>query len=123
MDDRTELVRLEEGESVLPCCSLFNRLLRFAYDRPPKIAIRDADTGKESTYLQLLTDVVALRIRLRQRLGAEVLSRIEAGNEVYVAVLAGGGYEYAVAMLVVLALGAAVVPLSRCPLRYNSGCN
>lgn len=112
MDDRTRIAPPHEGPLVLPCCSLFNRLLRFAYDQPPKIAVRDAISGQEASYLQLLTDVLACRTRLIATIGEDVQARIEAGDEVYIAVLAAGGYEYVVGMLAVLATGAAAVPLS-----------
>lgn len=38
---------------------------------------------------------------------------LENRGDVYIGVLAPGGYEFAVTVLVVLAMGAVVVPLSR----------
>ena len=56
--------------------------------------------------------MLALRETIKQILGLDIHQRLRNGDEVYVAVLAPGGYEYTVAILAVLALGAAVVPLS-----------
>lgn len=112
MDDRTLHVPPHKGSSILPCHPLFNRLLRFAHDRPPRLCVRDVNAGTEATHLQLLTDVIALRERLRSTLSRDVLDAIDRRDEVYLAVLAGGGYEYTVGMLGVLALGAAVVPMT-----------
>jgi len=42
----------------------------------------------------------------------ETTEALERRDEVYIAVLAAGGYEYTVAMLAVLALGAAAVPIT-----------
>lgn len=56
--------------------------------------------------------MLAIRERITQTIGPDVHEHIKKGDEVYIAVLAPGGYEYTVAVLAVLALGAAVVPLS-----------
>jgi malonyl-CoA/methylmalonyl-CoA synthetase len=44
--------------------------------------------------------------------GASTLAALERKDEVYIAIVAAGGYEYSVAMLAVLALGAAAVPIT-----------
>lgn len=49
---------------------------------------------------------------MRQQLDRTVLTALSDGGEVYIGILAPGGYEYAVAILAVLALGAAAVPLT-----------
>ncbi len=110
--DRTHYVPLHTGRNVFPCHSLFNRLIRFAHQSPPRLCVRDANTGKEATHLQLLTDVLALRERVWSTLSPKVQQALDRREEVYIAVLAPGGYEYTVAMLTVLALGAAVVPMT-----------
>jgi malonyl-CoA/methylmalonyl-CoA synthetase len=66
----------------------------------------------EATHLQLLTDVLALRQRLLTSLSSHVRSALDRREEIYIAVLAPGGYEYTVAMLAALATNAAVVPLT-----------
>ena len=112
MDDRTSLVPQHTGPRILPCHSLFQRLLRFAHHDPPRLAIRDVHTGQETTHIQLLTDVLALRERIWSNLSSNVQRTLECHEEVYIAILAPGGHEYAVAMLAVLALGAAAVPMT-----------
>lgn len=91
---------------------LFSRLLRLANRRPPKVAVRDVRRGWERSHLDILADVLALRERIVQTIAEDVQERIRNGDEIYIAVLAPGGYEYTVAVLAVLALGAAVVPVS-----------
>lgn len=112
MDDRTLHVPPHTGRNILPCHSLFQRLLRFAHQKPARLAIRESNSGKEASHIQLLSDVLALRERIWKALSQNVQSALQRKEEVYIAVLAPGGHEYAVAMLAVLALGAAAVPLT-----------
>ena len=112
MDDRTLHVPRHSGRTVFPASPLFNRLVRFAHAVPPRICVRDDNTGKEYTHLQLLTDVLALRERIWGSLTPAVRTQLDERQEVYIAVLATGGYEYTVAMLAALAIGAAVVPMT-----------
>ncbi|KIW02982.1 uncharacterized protein PV09_05643 [Verruconis gallopava] len=110
--DRTSFIPPHHGWNVFPFMPLFSRLLRLANRRPPLLAIRDVRTNVEKTYLELLSDVLAFRQVIARRLGRKTVSAMREGREIYVAVLAPGGYEYAVAVLAVLALGAAVVPIT-----------
>ncbi|KAI9369541.1 hypothetical protein BJX61DRAFT_549505 [Aspergillus egyptiacus] len=110
--DRTAIVPPHTGDTVLPNIPFFDKLLRYAHREPPRVAIRDLNAGVEKTYLQLLTDVVALRRKLREILPWSVLKALDRDEEVYVALIAPGGYEYAVAFTAIIALGAAVVPIS-----------
>ncbi|KAK5126626.1 hypothetical protein LTR85_009560 [Meristemomyces frigidus] len=115
--DRTLYTPPHTSRNTFPCHSLFARLVRFAHQHPPRLCVRDANNGgQEATHAQLLSDVLHLRERLRSNLSINVRAaldqRKDAGEAVYIAVLAPGGYEYTVAMLAVLALGAAVVPVS-----------
>jgi len=112
MGDRTLFVPSHTGRHILPCHSLFQRLLRFAHQRPARLAIRDSNDNTEATHIQLLTDVLSLRERLVESLSQDIQDALSRREEVYIAVLAPGGYQYTVAMLAVLALGAAVVPLT-----------
>jgi malonyl-CoA/methylmalonyl-CoA synthetase len=66
----------------------------------------------EKTLLEVLTDALALRRTLREQIDSVALQAIDRGEERYVAILAAGGYEYTVAILAVLALGAAAVPIT-----------
>lgn len=64
------------------------------------------------THLDLLSDVLALRNTLLRTLDRRTCQSLEKRGEVYMAIVAPGGYEYTVAMLAVLALGAAAVPMT-----------
>lgn len=108
--DRSILFARNPGPNVLPSNPLFTRLLRHAHRK--HVAIQDLKLGVRKTYGDMLSDVLSLREVLRQRIRSEVVAQLDQGEEVYIGVLAAGGYEWAVAMLAVLALGAAVVPMS-----------
>lgn len=60
----------------------------------------------------MLSDVLALRKKVLNRLGCGTATALEKHDEAYIAILASGGYEYTVAILATLALGAAAVPIS-----------
>jgi acyl-CoA synthetase (AMP-forming)/AMP-acid ligase II len=117
--DRTLTVPLHKGDTLLPNLPFFEKLLRYAHRRPPTISIRDVNAGVEKSYTQLLTDALALRRALRGRLSPETLRDLDNDHEVFVAVIAPGGYEYAVAFTAILALGAAVVPISMLALGHT----
>ncbi|KAL3486782.1 hypothetical protein BJX62DRAFT_246549 [Aspergillus germanicus] len=110
--DRANMVPSHIGDNVLPNLPFFEKLLRYAHRNPPRIAIRDVNAGVEKTYLQLLSDAIALRTVLRRALAADVLQDIDNDHEVFIALIAPGGYEYAVAFTAIIALGAAVVPIT-----------
>ncbi|KAL2867250.1 uncharacterized protein BJX67DRAFT_381264 [Aspergillus lucknowensis] len=110
--DRTLLVPRHVGENVLPNLPFFEKLLRYAHRQPPGVAIRDLNAGVEKTYLQLLSDALALRKVVRGALSAETLRDLDNDQEVFIALIAPGGYEYAVAFTAIIALGAAVVPIT-----------
>lgn len=56
--------------------------------------------------------MLALRETILNSLDPVDLEALERREEVYIAIVAAGGYEYTVAMLAVLALGAAAVPIT-----------
>ncbi|KAF1993756.1 fatty-acyl-CoA synthase [Amniculicola lignicola CBS 123094] len=112
MEDRTCMVPKHAGYNVLPNTPLFSRLLRFASRRPPRVAIEDARTSQQRTHLELLSDVLVLRETIMNSLNSEIIEALHQRDEVYIAIVAAGGYEYTVAMLAVLALGAAAVPIT-----------
>lgn len=56
--------------------------------------------------------VLALRATVLCTIDASSREALQRREEVYMAIVAAGGYEYAVAMLAVLALGAAAVPIT-----------
>ena len=112
MGDRTEFVPNHDGDLVLPCDPLFTRLLAVAHRRPQRHTIIDHNTGARKTTADLITDIIRLRRVLRAALPLPVLDDLRDGKEVYINVLAPGGYEFAVGILAVLALGAAASTIS-----------
>ena len=111
--DRTDLVPRHRGPNVLPNFPLFTKLLGFAH-RSQKVAINDLKAGLVATHVQLLTDVLCLRNAIENSLAPQVLARLKDGEEVYINMISPGGYEYAVAFLAIVAVGAVVVPLGEC---------
>jgi malonyl-CoA/methylmalonyl-CoA synthetase len=91
---------------------LFSRLLRLAHRDSQHIAIRDLNLQCEKTLLEILSDVLSLRETIRQTIDPSSIEAIENGEETYIAILASGGYEFTVAILAILALGAAAVPIT-----------
>ncbi|KAJ4986238.1 AMP-binding enzyme [Stagonosporopsis vannaccii] len=112
MEDRSFMVPQHIGYNVLPNTPLFSRLLRYASRTPARIAIDDVRSKHQATHLELLSDVLALRETVANALDADTLAALHRRDEVYIAIVAAGGYEYTVAMLAVLALGAAAVPIT-----------
>ncbi|KAK5136251.1 hypothetical protein LTR08_003858 [Meristemomyces frigidus] len=110
--DRALTTPPHTGPTIFPNHPLFARLVRFAHDSPTRLCVRDDNTNQQATHLQLLTDVLALRERLWTQLSTPARRALDRREAVYIAVLAPGGYEFTVAVLAVLALGAAVVPMS-----------
>lgn len=91
---------------------MFSRLLRYASRTPARIAIDDVRSKHQRTHIELLSDVLALRETISNTLDPATLTALSQREEVYIAIVAAGGYEYTVAMLTVLALGAAAVPIT-----------
>jgi malonyl-CoA/methylmalonyl-CoA synthetase len=93
---------------VKPTTPIFGRLLRHAYRN--RLAIRDDSLGIKKTYGELLSDVLSLRYILRESLDHTTLRHLHEKG-IYIGILGPGGYEYTVAMLAVIAIGAAAVPM------------
>lgn len=110
MIDRTHLLPSHTGPNVLPNSPFFGKLLRHAHHQ--RTAIRDVNLKLEKTYGDTLADALALRMVLIAALDHTTLERLGKGDEIFIGVLAAGGYEFTVAMLAVLAIGAAAVPMS-----------
>ena len=109
--DRTELFKSHDGPNVLPNSPFFTKLLRHAHR--DRFATRDRNDGDISkTYRDLLTDACTLRAVMRRNLSSEVNAGLIRGDEIYVGILAAGSYEFTVAMIAILAIGAAAVPMS-----------
>lgn len=76
------------------------------------MAIDDVRSKHQRTHLELLSDVLVLRETILNTLDPATVEALCRRDEVYIAIVAAGGYEYTVAMLAVLALGAAAVPIT-----------
>lgn len=113
MGDRTIYVPSHEGDNVLPNSPWFHKLLRYAQRKPSRVAIRDVNAGIERTYLDLVSDALTFRNELRQRMSPQTLRDLAEDKEVYIGLLAAGGYEYTVGFVAIVALGAAVVPMGK----------
>lgn len=94
-------------------CPFFHRLLRYAQREPSPIVVRDVVAGVEKTYHHLVSDVLAFRKVLKISLSHEARRDLVADKEVYIGLLAPGGYEFTVGFIAILAIGAAVVPMGK----------
>ncbi|KAJ5155004.1 AMP-dependent synthetase/ligase [Penicillium coprophilum] len=112
MGDRTLFIPPHVGDNVLPNLPFFHRLLRYAQRKPSPIVVRDLVAGMEKTYHHLISDVLAFRKTLEKSLSKEARHDLIADKEVYIGLLAPGGYEYTVGFIAILAIGAAVVPMA-----------
>jgi malonyl-CoA/methylmalonyl-CoA synthetase len=121
ISDRTDLFPRHMGPHVLPNSPFFSKLIRHA--RRGRTALKDLTLGVTKTYGDILRDALLLRAKIRHDLPAEVSQNLDNGKEVFIGVLALGGYEFTVAVLAVLALNAAVVPMCKCfaHTNWNSG--
>jgi malonyl-CoA/methylmalonyl-CoA synthetase len=107
--DRTRFAPRHEGEHVLPNDPLFSKLLRHA--RRERVCLRDNVLGVTKSYGEVLDAVLAMRRVVSEALPATVRRHLADGDEVFIGILAAGGYEFTVAVLAVLAMGAAIVPM------------
>lgn len=115
MGDRTSFVPAHGSfqDHVLPADPLFIRLLTLAHSKTSKRPmICDLNTGVEAGVDTLLCDVLRLRRVIFSRLCPVDRQNLQQGNPVFVAVCAPGGYEFSVATLAVLSLGACATLLS-----------
>src|SRR5690242_9251364 len=102
--DRTDFVPRHGGDNVLPADPLFTRLLTLANRPNPRPAIRDINAGVEKNAAELLNDTLNLRRVIKASLSQETLNDLQCGREVYISLLAPGGYEFAVGVLAIWAL-------------------
>lgn len=110
-DDRCSYAPKHQGSNIFPNFFYFSKLVRLAH-KPNLLAVKDITFGYTATYRQLLTDVLHFRNILRQTLDASVIAKIDRDEEVFMNLLGPGGYEFTVAFLALMALGAVVVPIS-----------
>lgn len=108
-----------EDLNTLPNFPLFSRLVGYAHRlAPTHDAIRDIVSGTTANHTRLLNDVLSLRNNVHQILDEGTRQSLSRGEEVFLMLLAPPGYQYAVGLLAILALGAVIVPVSpHVPLR------
>jgi malonyl-CoA/methylmalonyl-CoA synthetase len=111
-EERTAFIPRHDGDHILPADPLFTRLLTIAHGPSQRVAIRDLNTGVERTVADLLSDVLNLRRVLKNSLTVSALQDVQDGKEVFISILAPGGYEFAVGMFACLALGFAASAIS-----------
>lgn len=119
MGDRTLYVPSHLGRNVLPNLPFFHKLLRYAQRKPSRTAVRDINAGLEKTYHDVLSDALALRVELEKMMSQKTRRDLSEDKEVYIGLLAPGGYEYTVGFIAILAMGAAVVPMGE----LDPGCD
>ena len=97
----------------------FRALVQSHRDSPSRVRVCDPGFGIDADLDQLLRDVYATRQSLVASLPAAIFaphSTIISDDEVvYLPVLAPGNYEFIVASVAILAIGAAIVPLCEFP--------
>ncbi|RDW72328.1 uncharacterized protein DSM5745_07500 [Aspergillus mulundensis] len=80
------------------------------------VIVHDPRNRIDADYAQLLTDVLRMQARMRERLPRSLFSdehlQVLQDGSPFVAVLADGNYEFIVAAFATLSIGGAVVPLS-----------
>lgn len=101
------------GPNIFPDFPTFHRLLYLATVQRNKIAIHDVAAGIKATHCQYLSDILHLRNLILSRLEPATQEKLLRGEEVYICLLAQGGYEFAVGLLAIVTLGAIAVPICK----------
>lgn len=109
------------GPNIFPDFTAFHRLLYLARVKEDRIAIRDVTTGVKATAGQYLSDILRLRNTIHARLDPSIQEKLLRGEEVFICLLAKGGYEFAVALFAIVALGAIAVPICESLLTLHDG--
>jgi acyl-CoA synthetase (AMP-forming)/AMP-acid ligase II len=113
--ERCDFVPNHEGPLVLPHDLMFHVLYDLALRQNTTI-VKDSNTGHIASHQQFLSDVLALRAKLREELHPSTLQALRDEREVSLLIWAEG-YEFVVAFYAVLGLGGIAVPFSWCS--YN----
>ena len=97
---------------MVPRVHFLSDLYGHSQDDPNATILRDASSGKEFSREKLLLDTFAFRDRLLSQLDARTHTSLHSHDEeVYIAVLLPLSYEFVVAFLAVLSIGAIATPL------------
>ncbi|KAF5012776.1 hypothetical protein FDECE_1196 [Fusarium decemcellulare] len=100
------------GPNIFPDFPAFHRLLYIANVQQDKTVMRDVAAGLEVTHAQYLSDILRLRNTLLSHLDQDTQQKLLRGEEVFICLLAKGGYEFAVGIFAIIAVGAIAVPIS-----------
>lgn len=101
----------------LPQDTLFTRLLTLAShasnSQKPAIVDLNTEPPTRKSLAEVLSDAIHLRAHIYSKLSPAAVSALSSKTEeVYIHLLAPGGYEFTVGILAILSLGAACSPLS-----------
>jgi malonyl-CoA/methylmalonyl-CoA synthetase len=75
------------------------------------VMIHDVGADIQATAGHYLSDILNLRNVMFAKLNVDAQRKLLLGGPVYICLMAQGGYEFSVAILAILALGAAAVPM------------
>lgn len=97
----------------LPNDFMFQRIVHIAHERLQGThgIIRDHHGDQEANYAKLLTDVLELQEVVFKKLSDDTRKALSAGQDVIILLSAPAGYEWLVAFLTVLSLGAVIAPI------------
>lgn len=103
---------LSSASLLVPNEPFLVEVFRHWQESPHAIIIRDLSTTKEATCEGFLYDVLIVRSSIHASLSDEVQKRLlETDKDVFIAILAGAGYDFVVLFFAIFSLGAVVVPL------------
>jgi hypothetical protein len=108
--ERCDFLPYHDGPYVLPHDLLFHSLFNLALRQNTTI-IKDKNTGHSASHQQFLSDIFALRTKLKAELHLSTLQALREQHEVSLLILSAG-YEFSVAFFAVQALGGIAVPCS-----------
>ncbi|PSN73751.1 acetyl-CoA synthetase-like protein [Corynespora cassiicola Philippines] len=80
--------------------------------QPDHLIVVDHETGVKATITDLITDICRYRSKLLREINPEKLHGVREGKELFIATVLPPSYEFVVASLAILSLGAGLVPLS-----------
>jgi malonyl-CoA/methylmalonyl-CoA synthetase len=97
-----------------PC---FSQLLKIAEQKISSVIVNDPTSGVKADYNRLLHDISAFRRTFCKVLPSYLLQNgsLLQGDPIYVCTLLGPNYDFVIALLSILAIGGAVVPLCKLP--------
>lgn len=106
-----------DAHTRFPNDSCFSQLLTIAEQKISSVIVNDPTSGVKADYNRLLHDISAIRRTLCKVLPSHLLQNgsILQGDPIYVCTLLGPNYNFIIALLSILAIGGAVVPLCKIP--------